>query len=128
MSRSNRRQQSSAVSQNSNNAAVDPAKFPAPSVPEIAFAGRSNVGKSSLLNALAGGKLAHVSSTPGRTRTIHIKEHGDKTFESAFYKEVFQLCETTSGTKWYIVEMGGAEGNGFDVPRAALEKLHRLGK
>src|SRR3954465_8895483 len=50
---------------------VDPAKFPAPSVPEIAFAGRSNVGKSSLLNALAGGKLAHVSSTPGRTRTIN---------------------------------------------------------
>jgi GTP-binding protein len=51
--------------------AVDPATFPAPSVPEIAFAGRSNVGKSSLLNALAGGKLAHVSSTPGRTRTIN---------------------------------------------------------
>src|SRR5205085_10896160 len=51
--------------------AVDPAKFPAPSVPEIAFAGRSNVWKSSLLNALAGGKLAHVSSTPGRTRTIN---------------------------------------------------------
>ncbi|MDP9266884.1 MAG: ribosome biogenesis GTP-binding protein YihA/YsxC [Acidobacteriota bacterium] len=51
--------------------AVDPAKFPAPTVPEIAFAGRSNVGKSSLLNALAGGKLAHVSSTPGRTRTIN---------------------------------------------------------
>lgn len=46
-------------------------RLPAPSAPEIAFAGRSNVGKSSLLNALAGTRLAHVSSTPGRTRTIN---------------------------------------------------------
>ena len=50
---------------------ADPTKFPAGSAPEIAFAGRSNVGKSSLLNALAGAKVAHVSSTPGRTRTIN---------------------------------------------------------
>jgi hypothetical protein len=64
---------------------------------------------------------------PGRTRTIHIKEHKEKTFESAFYKEVFQLCETVSGTKWYIVEMGGLLGNGFEVPREALEKLRGLG-
>ena len=53
---------------------VDPAKFPETSAPEIAFAGRSNVGKSSLLNALAGVKVAHVSSTPGRTRTINFFE------------------------------------------------------
>jgi len=42
--------------------------------------------------------------------------------------EVFHPCETSSGTKWYIVEMGGTDGNGFEVPHAALEKLHRLGK
>jgi GTP-binding protein len=37
---------------------------------EVAFVGRSNVGKSSLLNALAGGKLARVSNTPGRTQKL----------------------------------------------------------
>jgi len=46
-------------------------QFPQPDVPEIAFLGRSNVGKSSLLNTLAGEKAAKVSSTPGRTRAIN---------------------------------------------------------
>lgn len=45
--------------------------FPAEGPPEFAFLGRSNVGKSSLINSLLGEKLAHVSSTPGRTRTIN---------------------------------------------------------
>jgi GTP-binding protein len=39
--------------------------------PQVAFAGRSNVGKSSLLNALFGARLAGVSKTPGKTRTIN---------------------------------------------------------
>ena len=39
--------------------------------PEVAFVGRSNVGKSSLLNRLAGSAIARTSSTPGRTRTVN---------------------------------------------------------
>ena len=55
--------------------ATDQAHFPPEAVtygaPEIAFLGRSNVGKSSLINALLGSKQAHTSSTPGRTRAIN---------------------------------------------------------
>ena len=55
-------------------AATDAAHFPAPSIPEIAFLGRSNVGKSSVINSLVGTKLARTSSTPGRTRSINFFE------------------------------------------------------
>jgi len=55
-------------------AATDAAHFPAPSLPEVAFLGRSNVGKSSVINTLVGTKLARTSSTPGRTRSINFFE------------------------------------------------------
>lgn len=46
-------------------------QFPRPEGPEFAFLGRSNVGKSTLLNTLVGQRLAFVSSTPGRTQSIN---------------------------------------------------------
>lgn len=59
--------------------AADPKGLPPPGVPEIAFAGRSNVGKSSLINALAGRKaLARVSNTPGRTQQVNFFDVDDK--------------------------------------------------
>jgi len=49
-----------------------PATFPSDRLPEVAFLGRSNVGKSTLINALVGRKgLAFTSNTPGRTQTIN---------------------------------------------------------
>lgn len=46
-------------------------KLPQETLPEIAFVGRSNVGKSSLLNSLTGSRIAKTSSTPGKTRLIN---------------------------------------------------------
>ena len=59
--------------------AVDGESLPPASLPEVAFAGRSNVGKSSLLNALTGRRaLARVSHTPGRTREINFFDLGGR--------------------------------------------------
>ncbi|MEF9952802.1 MAG: ribosome biogenesis GTP-binding protein YihA/YsxC [Niameybacter sp.] len=52
--------------------AVAPSQYPETGLPEVAFAGRSNVGKSSLINSLVNRKaLARTSSTPGKTRVIN---------------------------------------------------------
>ena len=52
--------------------APDPSRFPRDDLPEIAFIGRSNVGKSSLINSLLGRQgLARTSGTPGRTRLLN---------------------------------------------------------
>jgi GTP-binding protein len=67
--------------------AADPRQFPPPGAPEIAFLGRSNVGKSSLINSLVGSKIAKTSNTPGRTQTINffeIRRHGKPKAEFLF--------------------------------------------
>ncbi len=59
--------------------ATDPEVLPPANLPEIAFVGRSNAGKSSLINALTNrGSLARVSHTPGRTRQINFFELGGR--------------------------------------------------
>ncbi|MDO4859689.1 MAG: ribosome biogenesis GTP-binding protein YihA/YsxC [Bacillota bacterium] len=58
--------------------AAKPSQYPAEDLTEIAFAGRSNVGKSSLLNLMTGRKkLAYVSGSPGKTRTINFYRIND---------------------------------------------------
>jgi GTP-binding protein len=58
---------------------ADLAQLPPARLPEVAFAGRSNVGKSSLINALAGrNQLARISRTPGRTQEINMFDLGGR--------------------------------------------------
>ena len=59
--------------------AAGPAHLPPEALPEVAFAGRSNVGKSSLINALTGRRaLARISDTPGRTRQLNFFDLGGR--------------------------------------------------
>lgn len=59
--------------------AVKTSQYPLPELPEIAFAGRSNVGKSSLLNLLTNRRnLARTSGNPGKTRTINFYRINDE--------------------------------------------------
>ena len=58
-----------------------PDEFPRDGLPEVAVIGRSNVGKSSFINALAGRRrLARTSSTPGKTRRIHFYRLDDRMY------------------------------------------------
>src|SRR6266498_560645 len=70
-------------------------KCPKPDRPEIAFIGRSNVGKSSLINMLCNNKkLAKISNTPGKTQLIN---HFEIVSQSGKKKE----------KKWYLVDLPG---------------------
>lgn len=61
--------------------AVRPDQFPETGLPEVVFAGKSNVGKSSLINAMLGRKsLARTSQNPGKTRTINFYDVEDKLY------------------------------------------------
>jgi GTP-binding protein len=73
-------------------------KCPPPDKPEFAFIGRSNVGKSSLINMLCNNaKLAKTSGTPGKTQLINHFEIASMPDEKAYTKE----------TKWYLVDLPG---------------------
>ena len=89
--------------------AVRASQYPEPDIPEIAFAGRSNVGKSSLLNLITGRKsLARVSGSPGKTRTIN------------FYRCTAYNEETGEKTEFRIVDL---PGDGFaKVSKSESEK------
>ncbi|MEW5737405.1 MAG: ribosome biogenesis GTP-binding protein YihA/YsxC [Myxococcota bacterium] len=71
--------------------ATEPGQYPREPVPEVAFVGRSNVGKSSMINALAHRKkLVRVSNTPGRTKTLNFF---DVTLERRATRKRLRLCD-----------------------------------
>jgi GTP-binding protein len=71
--------------------ATEPRQYPREPVPEVAFVGRSNVGKSSMINALAHRKkLVRVSNTPGRTRALNFF---DVTLERRAARTKLRLCD-----------------------------------
>ena len=70
--------------------------------------------------------VVYFKKFAGRAKTVHLRENGDKKFDSAAYQELFSVMETVAGTEWYIVEE--ETGNNFDFSRQAIEKLRRIGK
>jgi sugar phosphate isomerase/epimerase len=86
-------------------------------------------------NCLDGGgdPVAELKKFPRRSVTIHLKEHGGP--EGAVigqgdvpWKEIFQVCETTGGTEWYIVEQESYRGSPLESVKLCLENLHKMGK
>jgi GTP-binding protein len=91
--------------------AVEPKGYPTSAAPEVAFVGRSNVGKSSMINALVGRKkLVRVSNTPGRTRTLN-----------------FFDVDVERGSKTHLVRFADLPGYGFakvsKTERAEWQKM-----
>jgi GTP-binding protein len=94
--------------------AAGPEAFPRDGLPEIAFLGRSNVGKSSLINSLTGRKgLAFTSGTPGRTQTINFyRIHDSHPISAIFFVDlpgygyarvpVEQVRQWKKGIEYYL--------------------------
>lgn len=93
--------------------ATEPVDYPASAYPEFAFAGRSNVGKSTLINLLTNHKgLAKTSSTPGKTRLLN------------FFLIRYKIDETDSSG---FLQFTDLPGYGFaDVSQAEQEKWRRM--
>ena len=93
--------------------AIEPSDYPASAYPEFAFAGRSNVGKSTLINLLTNHKgLAKTSSTPGKTRLLN------------FFLIRYKIDETDSSG---FLQFTDLPGYGFaEVSQAEQEKWRRM--
>lgn len=86
-------------------------------------------------NCLGGGgdPYATLRKFPGRSLTIHIKEHGGRPGApvgegTVRWNEIFEICETTGGTEWYIVEHESDPKTPMDSVRKCLENLRKMGK
>ena len=101
--------------------AVKASQYPPEDIPEIAFAGRSNVGKSSLLNLITGRKsLARVSGSPGKTRTINFYRCNDGFRIVDLPGYGFAKVSRSESEKW------GAMIEGYLENRGTLLKVMQL--
>jgi len=101
--------------------AVRASQYPPEDLPEIAFAGRSNVGKSSLLNLITGRKaLARVSGNPGKTRTINFYRINDEFRIVDLPGYGFARVSKAESEKW------GAMIEGYLENRGTLRKVVQL--
>ena len=101
--------------------AVKASQYPPEDIPEIAFAGRSNVGKSSLLNLITGRKaLARVSGSPGKTRTINFYRCDDLFRIVDLPGYGFAKVSRSESEKW------GAMIEGYLENRSNLRKVVQL--
>lgn len=101
--------------------AVKAAQYPPEDLPEIAFAGRSNVGKSSLLNLITGRKgLARVSGSPGKTRTINFYRINDEFRIVDLPGYGYAKVSKSESEKW------GAMIEGYLEKRGTLMKVVQL--
>ena len=87
-------------------------------------------------NCLGGGgdPIAMLKKFPGRSVTLHVKDHGGKPGfvfgeGNVDWPEVFEICETTGGTRQYIIEEEGRKGpEALQAARRALDNLRKMGK
>ena len=97
--------------------AASASDFPSTGIPEVAFVGRSNVGKSSLINALTGQKIARTSAAPGKTRLAN------------YYQIEFGLLASGSrprASQLYLVDLPGyGYARGGNASADAFEQLTR---
>jgi sugar phosphate isomerase/epimerase len=80
-----------------------------------------------------GDPIAMLKKFPGRARSLHLKDYGggpDAVIGEgqADWDEIFHLSETLHDPMWYVVEEGGQDGMGFDIPKRSLEALRSMGK
>lgn len=86
-------------------------------------------------NCASGGgdPIGTLRKFPGRARSVHLKDYGGPKDSvigegKADWPTIFQLCEETQPTEWYVVEEGSEDGLGFDIPGRSLAALRRMGK
>lgn len=84
-------------------------------------------------SANGGGDPVTILKTfPGRAKSMHLKDYGKPGGVIgeglANWPEIFRLCDTTQPVEWYVVEEGGPDGLGFDVPARSLTALRTMGR